>query len=117
VRTVIVEIAVERYHFVCGHCGYEWTADYDVQYLRDYSGEVLAFYRLNGAPVEPPPEDVIICPRCGEGPVRVELIGRRDVPIASLDSDEPRQKVATTPEERRASAPYLDAHDVGTSRP
>jgi len=48
--TMLVETAVERYRFVCGH---SWTADYDVQYVSDDVGATFAFYRLDGVPVLP----------------------------------------------------------------
>lgn len=41
--------------------------------------------------------------------------GRRDSPPARLDSDEPYQRVTTTPEQRRASVPHLPAI-VGTEQ-
>jgi hypothetical protein len=105
---VIVEIAVERYRFECGNCGHTWTADYDVVYLEDHE-DVWAFYRLDGIPVPSPAADDILCPVCRHGQVVVRLIARRDVPVASMDRDEPRQKMTSTPEERRAAAPPLPA--------
>jgi ribosomal protein S27AE len=90
---VIVELAVERYQFTCRNCGHTWSADYDVQYLQDNTGDTWAFYRLDGAPVLAPPEDLHLCPVCGHGSVFVDLIARRDIPLASLDSDQPRTKV------------------------
>jgi predicted RNA-binding Zn-ribbon protein involved in translation (DUF1610 family) len=109
---MIVEIAVERYRFECANCGNVWSADYDVQYLQDADGGVFAFYRLDGVPVPSPAEDDVLCPVCGHGRVFRGLEARRDVPIASLDSDEPRHEVAETPEERRASVPHLASAPV-----
>ncbi|GII62824.1 hypothetical protein Skr01_29090 [Sphaerisporangium krabiense] len=106
---MLVEIAVERYRFVCGRCGHTWTADYDVQYVSDDLGEVFAFYRLDGVPVLAPTGDEIICPNCGAMGVRAILEGRRDSPPARLDTDQPRQRVTTSPEQRRASVPHLPA--------
>jgi ribosomal protein S27AE len=107
--TMLVETAVERYKFVCGRCGYTWTADYDVQYLRDDVGATIAFYRLDGVPVPPPTSGEITCPNCGTMGVAVIPEARRDSPPAHLDSDEPRQRVSTTPDQRRASVPHLPA--------
>jgi hypothetical protein len=90
---MIVELAVERYQFTCRNCGHTWTARYDVQYLRDNTGDTWAFYQLDGAPVLAPPEDVHLCPVCKHSNVFVDLIARRDIPLASLDSDRPRTKV------------------------
>jgi hypothetical protein len=108
---VIVEVAVERYRFRCRNCGHTWTADYDVQYLRDYEGDEWAFYRLDGVPVPAPALGDHLCPVCGHGNVFVELIARRDVPVASLGSDEPRNKVTESREARRNAAPRLAADD------
>ena len=104
---MIIEIAVERYSFECANCGHSWSADYDVQYLQHTDGAVFAFYRLDGVPVPSPAEDDLLCPVCRHGRVIRELVARRDIPIASLDSDEPRHEVAATAEERRQSAPLL----------
>jgi ribosomal protein S27AE len=106
---MLVETAVERYRFVCGRCGYTWTADYDVQYVSDDVGATFAFYRLDGVPVPSPARDEIVCPNCGATGVAVIPEGRRDSPAARLDSDEPRDRVTTTPEQRRLSRPKLAA--------
>jgi predicted RNA-binding Zn-ribbon protein involved in translation (DUF1610 family) len=98
----MVEMAVERYRFTCSNCGHTWTADYDVQYLEDPSGDAWAFYRLDGVPVIAPTQDVHVCPVCGRGRVWVDLMARRDVPFARLDSDQPRTKVTGR---RRAAVP------------
>jgi hypothetical protein len=90
---VIVELAVERYQFTCRNCGHTWTADYDVQHLQDNTGDTWAFYRLDGVPVLKPAEDLHLCPVCAHSSVFVDLIARRDVPLASLDSDQPRTNV------------------------
>ncbi|MET8139978.1 hypothetical protein ABZU32_06675 [Sphaerisporangium sp. NPDC005288] len=107
--TMLVEVAVERYRFVCGRCGHTWTADYDVQYVSDDVGATFAFYRLDGVPVLPPTGDEIICPNCGTMGVRAIIEGRRDSLPALLDSDQPRRRVTTSPEQRRASVPHLPA--------
>lgn len=107
--TMLIETAVERYRFVCGRCGHSWTADYDVQYVSDDVGATFAFYRLDGIPVLPPTGDEIICPNCGAMGVRAIPEGRRDSPPARLDSDQPRRRVTTSPEQRRASVPHLSA--------
>ena len=107
--TMLIETAVERYRFVCGRCGHTWTADYDVQYVSDDVGATFAFYRLDGVPVLPPAGDEIICPSCGTMGVRAIPEGRRDSPPARLDSDHPRRRVTTSPEQRRASVPHLSA--------
>jgi hypothetical protein len=106
---VIVETAVERYRFECANCGRTWNADYDVQYVQDHEGGVWSFYRLNGVPVRSPVGDDLLCAACHHGRILVRLIARRDAPAASLDRDDPRQQVTTTPDERRASAPALPA--------
>jgi hypothetical protein len=93
---VIVEIAVERYGFTCRNCGHSWAGDYDVHYLRDYDGDLWAFYRLDGVPVPAPASDDHLCPVCGHAGVLVELISRRDVPLASLGGNEPRTRAAET---------------------
>ena len=108
---MILEIGVERYRFTCANCGHIWITDYDVQYMQDYGGDVWAYYRLNGVPVLAPVADEILCPACWHGKVRVELVARRDVPVASLDRDEPRQRVTATPAQRRDSAPPLRAQE------
>jgi ribosomal protein S27AE len=105
--TMLIEFAVERFRFVCGRCGHSWTADYDVQYVMDDVGATFAFYRLDGVPVEPPTSGDVTCPRCGAAGVAVIPSGRRDSPPARLDSDEPRRRVDTTAEERRAAVPHL----------
>jgi ribosomal protein S27AE len=111
---MLVEVAVERYRFVCGRCGYTWTADYDVQYVSDDVGATFAFYRLDGVPVPSPIRDEIVCPNCGAVGVAVIPEGRRDSPAARLDSDESRERVTTTPEQRRDSRPKLAARVDGT---
>jgi ribosomal protein S27AE len=110
--TMLVETAIERYRFTCGRCGHTWTADYDVQYVSDDVGATFAFYRLDGVPVPAPIGDEIICPNCGAMGVAVIPEGRRVSSPADLQSDEPRQRVTTTTEQRRASVPHLPA--VGT---
>jgi hypothetical protein len=115
--TMLVETAVERYRFVCGVCAYTWTADYDVQYVSDDIGTTFAFYRLDGVPVPSPIGQEIICPNCGAMGVAMIPEGRRDSPPARLDSDEPRQRLTTTSEQRRASLPHLSAVIDPGSRP
>ncbi|MCO5995718.1 hypothetical protein [Actinoallomurus rhizosphaericola] len=105
--TMLADVAVERYRFVCGRCGRTWTADYDVQYVTDDVGATFAFYRLDGVPVPPPTGGEVTCPNCGAMGVAVIPEGRRDSPPARLDSDEPRERVTTTAEQRRASVPHL----------
>ncbi|GAA4507640.1 hypothetical protein GCM10023191_066330 [Actinoallomurus oryzae] len=107
--TMLVDVAVERYRFVCGRCGRTWTADYDVQYVSDDVGAIFAFYRLDGVPVPPPTGGEVTCPNCGAMGVAVIPEGRRDSSPARLDSDEPRLRVTTTDEQRRAAAPHLSA--------
>ncbi|GAB3979677.1 hypothetical protein GCM10029978_075690 [Actinoallomurus acanthiterrae] len=87
--TMLVDVAVERYRFVCGRCGRDWTADDDVQYVSDDVGAVFAFYRLDGVPVQPPTGGEVTCPNCGAMGVAVIPEGHRDSPPARLDSDEP----------------------------
>jgi ribosomal protein S27AE len=113
--TMLTEVSVERYKFVCGRCGYTWTADYDVQYVTDDVGATFAFYRLDGVPVLPPTSGEIICPSCGAVDSAVIPEGRRDSSPARLGSDEPRRRVTTTSEQRRASVPHLPA--VISARP
>lgn len=114
VREMLVETAVERHDFVCGRCGYAWTADYDVQYVSDDVGATFAFYRLDGVPVPAPTGGEITCPNCGAMSVAVVPDGRRDSSPACLHSDEPRRRVTTTPEQRRASVPHLPAVSART---
>ncbi|MFD1044613.1 hypothetical protein ACFQ1S_02885 [Kibdelosporangium lantanae] len=90
---MVTEFAIERYTFTCTNCGHTWSADYDVQYLEDRDGDEWAFYRLNGQPVIAPTEETHLCPVCGRGRVFVDLVAQRRIPLASLDSDEPRVKV------------------------
>jgi ribosomal protein S27AE len=111
--TMLVETAVERYRFICGRCGYTWTADYDVQYVSDDVGATFAFYRLDGVSVPAPTGDEVICPNCGAMGVAVIPEGRRDSPPADLHSDVPRQRVMTTAEQRRASVPHLPGVRTG----
>ncbi|MEV5704895.1 hypothetical protein [Actinoallomurus sp. NPDC052274] len=106
---MLVDVAVERFRFVCGRCGHRWITDYDVQYVQDDVGTTFAFYRLDGVPVEPPTGGEVTCPRCGAAGVAVIPSGRRDSPPARLESGEPRQRVQTTAEERRAAVPHLPA--------
>jgi ribosomal protein S27AE len=113
--TMLVETAVERYRFVCGRCGHTWTADYDVQYVSDDVGATFAFYRLDGVPVPAPTSGDIPCPNCGATGIAVIPEGRRDSPPARLDGDEPRQRVTTTSERRRASVPHLPAVSTGAA--
>jgi ribosomal protein S27AE len=111
--TMLVETAVERYRFICGRCGYTWTADYDVQYVSDDVGATFAFYRLDGVPVPAPTSGELICPNCGAMGVAVIPEGRRDSPPADLGGDAPRQRVTTTAEQRRASVPHLPGARTG----
>jgi ribosomal protein S27AE len=106
---MLVETAVERYKFVCGRCGYAWTADFDVQYVTDADGDTFAFYRLDGTPTPSPTGGEILCPNCGAGKLAVLPLARRDSPAARLDGDEPRQHVTTTAEQRRTRVPHLTA--------
>jgi hypothetical protein len=106
---MLTDVAVERYEFICRRCGYNWTADYDVQYVMDIDGETFAFYRLDGVPVPAPTGGDVICSNCGAANVAVILVARRDSPPARLDSDEPRQRVTTTAAQRRDAAPHLPA--------
>ena len=110
---MVTEIAVERYRFTCPWCGTELTRDYDVQYLIDAGGDTWSFYRLDGRPTFAPTAEEQLCPNCGRG-MRVRLVARRDAPPADLDSDQPRQKVGTSTEERRASVPHLAAQQDHT---
>lgn len=108
------EIAVERYSFHCPWCRRAWTADYDVQYVTDDGdGTCWAFYRHNGVPVENPCDaEQILCPGCGHTHVTVDLVARRDVPLADLGSEQPRHRVTSAGAERRAAAPPLPAEHV-----
>jgi hypothetical protein len=67
-----------------------------VQYLEDASGDAWAFYWLDGQPTLAPTAGEELCPRCHRPARRVTLIARRDVPVASLDSNQPRVKVTAT---------------------
>ena len=104
---MIIESAIERYRFQCRNCGHSWADDYAVQYVEDSEGSVWSYYRVGGAPVLSPAADRLICPVCHHGQVSVDLIGRSEVPLASLDKDEPRQPVTSTREQRREAAPEL----------
>jgi hypothetical protein len=71
-----------------------------VQYLEDHESDVWAFYRLNGLPVLAPASDDHLCPVRRRGRVFVDLIARRNVPLASLTSDEPRTKLTRSGTDR-----------------
>jgi len=115
---MITGFAVERYQFGCSWCGARWIKDYDVQYLEDASGDTWAFYWLDGRPTLAPTAGEELCPRCHRPARWVTLIARRDVPLASLESDQSRVRVTTTPAQRRAVAPHLDAaHNDPSPRP
>ncbi|MBD0323072.1 MAG: hypothetical protein ICV72_06755 [Aldersonia sp.] len=104
---MIIEGAIERYHFECRNCGNVWEDDYTVQYVEDLDGTVWSFYRFEGTPVSAPVAEDVICPKCHHTHVAGKLIGRSEVPLASLDRDEPRQPVTSTREQRREAAPDL----------
>ncbi|MCX5044111.1 hypothetical protein OG921_13145 [Aldersonia sp. NBC_00410] len=104
---MIIESAIERYRFQCRSCNHTWANDYTVQYVADSEGAIWSFYRFDGTPVPSPGGGDIICPQCHHQHVSWDLIGRREMPLASLDRDEPRQPVTSTREERRESAPEL----------
>jgi predicted RNA-binding Zn-ribbon protein involved in translation (DUF1610 family) len=109
---MITEIAVERYRFECGWCGTRFIRDYDVQYVLDPDGGMWSFYWLDGLPALAPTSGEELCPNCGRR-MHVRLIARRDVPVADLGSDQPRQKVTTSSAER-AAVPHLDAQQAET---
>lgn len=104
---MIIESAIERYRFDCHSCGHSWADDYTVQYVEDSEGSLWSFYRLEGTPVPSPSAHDLICPQCHHARVSEDLVGRREVPLASLNRDEPRQPVTNTREQRRESAPDL----------
>jgi Zn finger protein HypA/HybF involved in hydrogenase expression len=104
---MIIESAIERYRFECRNCGHTWADDYTVQYVEDSEGSLWSFYRLEGIPVISPTAHDLICPQCHHTQVAEDLVGRREVPLASLERDEPRQQVTGTREQRRESAPEL----------
>ncbi|MDN3358125.1 hypothetical protein [Actinomadura sp. DC4] len=110
--TMLVETAVERYRFVCGRCGQTRTADYDVQYVSDDVGATFAFYRLDGVPVLPPPVTRSSVPPAAPWESAPSPKDAATVRPARLDSDQPRRRVTTSPEQRRASAPHLSAVGV-----
>jgi hypothetical protein len=104
---MIIESAIERYSFQCRSCEHTWANEYTVQYVADSEGAIWSFYRFEGTPVPSPAGGDIICPQCHHQHVSGTIIGRREVPLASLERDEPRQPVTSTREERRESAPEL----------
>lgn len=104
---MIIEGAIERYNFDCRSCGHAWADDYTVQYVEDTEGGVWSFYRFGGLPVPSPGAGDLICPACHHASVTGKLVGRHEVPLASLSGDEPRQRVSSTAEERREAAPKL----------
>jgi hypothetical protein len=104
---MIIEGAIEHYNFGCRSCGHTWADDYTVQYVEDSEGGVWSFYRFEGSPVPSPGAGDLICPACHHATVTGKLVGRQEIPLATLAGDEPRQRVSTTPEERREAAPEL----------
>jgi hypothetical protein len=109
---VLKELGIERFEFTCGHCGFRWEVDYDVQHVEDGYGHALDYYSVNGLPAAAPVvPGALRCPKCGATRLRIQLLARRPIPVAPAEHEEP---LATpTSEQWRAArdrAPLLDAH-------
>lgn len=86
--------AIERYSFHCPRCAQYWIAEYQVEHGADMDGGQLSFYRHNGAPVENPRADVIVCPTCRHSAVQVRFLARHDL---SQGEQAPRVAGSTSP--------------------
>lgn len=108
---MLTELGVERYQFVCSHCGHTWVTDFDVQHVQDGHGHDCAYYSLNGLPVTAPTAPAaLLCPRCGASRILVTLLARRDVPLApdpATDTTWPRQVDTAQRRVARHQAPPL----------
>jgi len=72
-------LSLDRFRFGCPCCGHDWTVDYQVQHVDDGHGVALDCYSLRERPVTAPTaRGVVCCPRCGAGPVHVELIATQE---------------------------------------
>jgi hypothetical protein len=109
---MIIELAVERVEFTCGHCWHRWSLDYDVQYYQDEHGQDWEYFYRDGIGVISPytPDGAPPCPRCGRRWVG-HLLARRPVPLPPGSAGTPRHKVTDLTDNRpeRHAAPLLGA--------
>ncbi|MEU6237917.1 hypothetical protein [Kitasatospora sp. NPDC047058] len=109
---MITELAVERVEFTCGHCWHPWSADYDVQHVRDEDGTDWEYFSLNGIPVTSPyvPDGAQACPECHRHWVG-HLAARRLVPLVPAEENAPRSRISepATYRPERHAAPMLSA--------
>ncbi|POX42831.1 hypothetical protein C3486_02795 [Streptomyces sp. Ru73] len=112
---MIIELAVERVQFTCGHCWHEWSTDYDVQQYKDAENGEWEYFSRDGVAVASPytPAGAPPCPQCGRRWVG-RIIARRPIPPPPGPAGTPRQRIAGTAGHRpeRHGAPLLgaDAH-------
>ncbi|MFJ3791567.1 hypothetical protein [Kitasatospora sp. NPDC090091] len=109
---MITELAVERVEFICGHCWHQWSADFDLQHVRDEDGTDWEYFSLNGIPVASPysPDGAQACPECHRHWVG-HLAARRLVPLIPDEETTPRSRIAEPAAHRpeRHTAPMLSA--------
>lgn len=111
---MIIELAVERAEFTCGHCWHQWSLDYDVQHYRDdEDGREWEYFSRDGIPVDSPytPAGAPPCPECGRHWVG-RILARRLIPIPPGGQGTPRHAIADLSAHRpeRHGAPLLAAH-------
>ncbi|MFJ9846687.1 hypothetical protein ACIRYZ_40895 [Kitasatospora sp. NPDC101155] len=110
--TLIIELALERAEFTCGHCWHQWSIDYDVQHYRDSEGRDWEYFSRDGIAVDSPytPAGAPPCPECGRRWVG-RCAARRLIPTPPGALDTPRQPIMDAAGHRpeRHGAPLLAA--------
>lgn len=110
---MIIELALERVEFTCGHCWNQWSTDFDVQHYRDEDGSDWEYFSRDGVAVESPytPAGAAYCPQCGHRWVG-RILARRLIPVPPGRISTPRQQI-TDPRGHRSErhgAPPIGAH-------